>query len=56
MHPDDAAVRSVGAGDWVLVRTPHGEVRARARLNPAAAPGVVCAQHGWSAGCAEVAV
>jgi anaerobic selenocysteine-containing dehydrogenase len=36
------------------VVTPHGRVRARARLNPDLDPGVVCAQHGWWQACPEI--
>jgi anaerobic selenocysteine-containing dehydrogenase len=54
MHPDTAATRGIGAGDWVRTTTPHGSVRARARLNPGIDPGVVCAQHGWGEGCEEL--
>lgn len=54
VHPDTAAARDIGAGDWVLISTPHGEVRARARLNAGLAADVVCAQHGWWQGCAEL--
>ena len=54
VHPDTAAARGIGAGDWVRISTPHGAVRARARLNAGVAPGVVCAQHGWWQGCDEL--
>ena len=32
LHPDLAAARGIGAGDWVRISTPAGSVRARARL------------------------
>jgi anaerobic selenocysteine-containing dehydrogenase len=54
LHPDTAAARGVAGGDWVQVVTPHGRVRARARLNPDLDPGVVCAQHGWWQACPEI--
>jgi anaerobic selenocysteine-containing dehydrogenase len=54
VHPDTAAARGIGAGDWVRISTPHGAVRARAKLNAGLAPGVVCAQHGWWEGCEEL--
>ena len=54
VHPDTAAARGIGAGDWVRISTPHGAVRARAKLNSSLDPGVVCAQHGWSQGCDEL--
>ncbi|MGN6576052.1 MAG: molybdopterin-containing oxidoreductase family protein [Nocardioides sp.] len=54
LHPDTAAGRGIGAGDWVRISTPHGTVRARAKLNVGLDPGVVCAQHGWGEGCEEL--
>jgi anaerobic selenocysteine-containing dehydrogenase len=54
VHPDTAAARGISAGDWVRISTPHGAVRARAKLNASLDPGVVCAQHGWSQGCDEL--
>jgi hypothetical protein len=35
VHPATAEARGIGAGDWVHVRTPHGDVRARAKLRAA---------------------
>ena len=54
IHPDTAADRAIAAGDWVRIVTPNGAVRARARLNSSLDPGVVCGQHGWWQGCAEL--
>ena len=54
LHPDAAAARGIKAGDWVRIETPHASVRARAQLNDALEPNVVCGQHGWWQGCAEL--
>ena len=54
MHPEAARTRGIAAGDWVQVVTPHGGVRARARLNADLHPDVVCGQHGWWQACAEI--
>ncbi|NKQ57283.1 molybdopterin-dependent oxidoreductase [Amycolatopsis sp. K13G38] len=54
LHPDAAAARGIRAGDWVRIETPHGSVRARAKLTTGLAPDVVCGQHGWWQGCAEL--
>jgi anaerobic selenocysteine-containing dehydrogenase len=54
LHPDTATVRGIGPGDWVRIETPHGRVRARARLNPDLHPDVVCGQHGWWQACPEI--
>jgi anaerobic selenocysteine-containing dehydrogenase len=47
IHPDAARARGIAAKDWVLIETPLGTVRARAKLNGRLDPQVVCGQHGW---------
>jgi anaerobic selenocysteine-containing dehydrogenase len=47
MPPADAAVRGIGDGDWVRIKTARGEVVARAKLVPGLAAGTVFGQHGW---------
>ena len=54
IHPATAESRGIAAGDWVSLDTPHGSVRARARLNASLDPGVVFAQHGWWEACEEL--
>jgi anaerobic selenocysteine-containing dehydrogenase len=54
LHPETARARGVAAGDWVRLETPHGSIRARARLNASLDPHVVCGQHGWWQACAEL--
>jgi len=54
LHPQAAAARGIGAGEWVRIETPHGSVRARARMNDTLAPNVVCGQHGWWQACDEI--
>jgi anaerobic selenocysteine-containing dehydrogenase len=54
LHPETARVRHIAAGDWVLIETPHGSARARARLNDDLDPDVVCGQHGWWQACPEI--
>ncbi len=54
LHPDTARQRGIAAGDWVHLATPHGRVRARAKLNASLDPQVVCGQHGWWQACAEL--
>ena len=51
MHPDAAAARGIGNGDWVRLATPEGAVRARAVLRPTLDPRVVSATHGWWQAC-----
>ncbi|MGH2688401.1 MAG: molybdopterin-containing oxidoreductase family protein, partial [Actinomycetota bacterium] len=54
LHPDAARERGIGAGDWVRLETPHGNVRARAKFNPSLDPQVVCGQHGWWQACPDL--
>ena len=41
ISPDDAAARSLVAGDWAIVRSARGSMRARACVTPTVAPGQV---------------
>jgi anaerobic selenocysteine-containing dehydrogenase len=54
LHPDTARARGIGAGDWVRIETPQGDVRARAKLTSTVDPGVVVGQHGWWQACPEL--
>ncbi|HZC69580.1 MAG TPA: molybdopterin-dependent oxidoreductase [Jatrophihabitans sp.] len=54
IHPDTADARGISAGDWVLISTPHGSVRARTKLNANLHPTVVSGQHGWWQACADL--
>ena len=54
LHPRAAAARRIADGDWVEITTPHGGLRARAKLQPHLDEGVVAAQHGWWQGCDEL--
>ncbi|MCL4746046.1 MAG: molybdopterin-dependent oxidoreductase [Burkholderiaceae bacterium] len=47
MHPDSAAERGIADGDWVELRSPHGQIRMRARLDSNLDQRVVWAQYGW---------
>jgi anaerobic selenocysteine-containing dehydrogenase len=40
LHPQDAAARGVGEGDWVRVFNEQGEVECRAKLSASVRPGV----------------
>ena len=51
LHPEAAAARDIADGDWIRLATPHGEMRARARLKKTLDPRVVSAIAGWWQGC-----
>lgn len=54
LHPAAAAARGITAGQWVRLTTPHGSIRACAKLNPSLDPQVVCGQHGWWQACDDL--
>lgn len=54
LHPSTAAARGITAADWVSLETPHGRIKARAKLNASLDPQVVFAQHGWWQACDEL--
>jgi anaerobic selenocysteine-containing dehydrogenase len=54
MHPEAALARGIEEGDWVRLHTPHGSVRARAKLTTGLDARVVCGQHGWWQACQEL--
>ncbi|WP_025321217.1 molybdopterin-containing oxidoreductase family protein [Deferrisoma camini] len=47
IHPDTAAREGIREGDWVVIESPRGRCRQRAKLTEAVPPDVVAAQHGW---------
>jgi anaerobic selenocysteine-containing dehydrogenase len=47
LHPDTAQKEGIGEGQWVVIETPRGTVRQRAKLSMGIDPKVVAAQHAW---------
>lgn len=47
IHPDTATKLGIKENDWVLIETPRGKVKHRARLFSGIHPQVVSASHGW---------
>ena len=47
IHPDTAKAEGINQGDWVVIESPRGKVRQRAKLFAGMDPGVVSAQHAW---------
>jgi anaerobic selenocysteine-containing dehydrogenase len=54
LHPDTAAARGIAAGAWVVIETPAGSARAKARLNASLDARVAVGQHGWWQACAAL--
>ena len=47
IHPDTARKLGIVDGDWVVIESPRGKVRQRAKLFRGILPQVVGAQHAW---------
>lgn len=47
IHPESAAREGIREGDWVVIESPRGKVRQRAKLFAGMDPRIVAAQHGW---------
>ena len=47
IHPDTAEKEHISEGDWVIIESPRGKIRQRAKLTCGLAPDVVAAQHAW---------
>ena len=54
IHPDTAEERGIRDGDWVIVESPHGNIKVRAEVNPGIRPDTVMSLHGWWQGCREL--
>jgi anaerobic selenocysteine-containing dehydrogenase len=47
IHPATAAKEGIKEGEWVIIESPRGKVRQKARLFAGIDPRVVAAQHAW---------
>ena len=54
IHPETAGRFEIAAGEWIIVETPSGRVRAQAQITDTILPGVVCCSHGWWEACPEL--
>jgi anaerobic selenocysteine-containing dehydrogenase len=54
IHPDSAARFGITNKRWMIVESPRGAIKVRARVTPNIVPGVVCCQHGWWQACKEL--
>ena len=51
IHPDTALKRGISDGDWVIIESPHGWIKAKAIYFPGIRPDTVMGLHGWWQGC-----
>ncbi|HEX2228290.1 MAG TPA: molybdopterin-dependent oxidoreductase, partial [Candidatus Binatia bacterium] len=54
LHPETAARHGVKNKQWMIVETPRGAIKVKARVTPNILSGVVCVQHGWWQACNEL--
>ena len=54
IHPDTAMRYCVADKQWMIIESPLGSIRAKARVTDGITPGVVCCQHGWWQECKEL--
>ena len=54
IHPETARRYGIENKAWMMIESPRGSIRAKARVTDAIAPGVVCCQHGWWQECKEL--
>jgi anaerobic selenocysteine-containing dehydrogenase len=54
IHPETAKPYGIKDKEWMIVESPRGSIRAKARVTDAIAPGVVCCQHGWWQDCKDL--
>ena len=54
IHPATAKDYGIGEGDWMEITSPHGTMKATARLFAGLRPDTLMGQHGWWQGCPEL--
>jgi anaerobic selenocysteine-containing dehydrogenase len=47
IHPDTASKESIQEGDWVIIESPRGKVRQRAKFFSGMDPRIISAEHAW---------
>lgn len=47
IHPETAAKYGVKNGEWVIIETPRGRIKQKAKLTTAIHPKMVSVEHGW---------
>ncbi|MGE5216892.1 MAG: molybdopterin-containing oxidoreductase family protein [Chloroflexota bacterium] len=54
IHPETALRYGIKNKQWMIVESPRGVIRVKARVTTNIVPGVVCCQHGWWQECKEM--
>jgi anaerobic selenocysteine-containing dehydrogenase len=56
VHPETALRYGIKNKEWMIVESPRGAIKVKARVTMNIIPGVVCCQHGWWQACKELAL
>jgi anaerobic selenocysteine-containing dehydrogenase len=54
LHPETAVRYGIKNKEWMVVETPKGAIKVKARVTKNIVPGAICVQHGWWQGCKEL--
>jgi anaerobic selenocysteine-containing dehydrogenase len=54
IHPETARRYEITDKTWMIIESPRGSIRAKARVTDAIAAGIVCCQHGWWQDCKDL--
>ena len=54
IHPETAALYGIINKEWMMVESPRGAIKVKARVTTNIVPGVICCQHGWWQDCKEL--
>lgn len=54
IHPETALRYGIKNKEWMIVESPRGAIKVKARVTTNIIPGAVCCQHGWWQGCKEL--
>jgi anaerobic selenocysteine-containing dehydrogenase len=54
IHPDTAEFYGIKNKQWIVVESPRGGTKVKARVTTNIIPGVICCQHGWWQKCTEL--
>jgi anaerobic selenocysteine-containing dehydrogenase len=54
INPETAFKHGIANKKWMIVESPRGAIKVKARVTPSIIAGVVCLQHGWWQACKEL--
>jgi anaerobic selenocysteine-containing dehydrogenase len=54
INPETAARYGIKNKQWMIVESPRGAIKVKARVTPNIVAGVICVQHGWWQACKEL--